>query len=77
VEQQIKEAMNSNSKIRAWGEMGLDYFYTKSPPDLQRKVFERQLKCAVEMKKPMVIHTREAEEETFQLMINSIQLSIM
>lgn len=52
----------SHPKTVAWGEMGLDYFYNFSDPEIQRQVFARQLKKAVELKKPIVVHSREAEE---------------
>ena len=51
-------------KVLAIGEIGLDYHYDFSPRDVQRSVFERQLELAVEFGKPVVIHTREAWEDT-------------
>jgi len=42
----------------AWGEIGLDYHYNLSPPDVQRRVFERQMEMAVSLGKPVVIHSR-------------------
>lgn len=44
--------------------MGLDYHYDNSPREVQRQVFTRQLRHAVELKKPLTIHTREAEADT-------------
>lgn len=64
--------MHKNEKVRAWGEMGLDYHYNQSPPDIQREVFARQLKTAVSIGKPMIIHTREAEEDTFAIMVANV-----
>lgn len=55
-------------KTAAWGEMGLDYHYNLSPQDIQKEVFTRQLRVAVELKKPIVIHSREAEEDTIRIM---------
>ena len=52
----------------ALGEIGLDYHYDNSPRDVQQAVFRRQLKHAVRLEKPLVIHTREAEEDTEKIM---------
>ena len=57
----------NNNKWKAVGEMGLDYFYSKSDPKIQRIVFEKQLQIAEEINKPIVIHTREAEEDTLKV----------
>jgi TatD DNase family protein len=54
----------SHPKVLAIGEIGLDYHYDFSPRDVQRGVFERQLAIAEEARKPIVIHTREAWEDT-------------
>ena len=49
---------------RAIGEIGLDYHYDFSPPDVQREVFRAQLRVALALDRPVVIHTREADEDT-------------
>jgi TatD DNase family protein len=54
----------SHPKVLAIGEIGLDYHYDFSPRDVQRRVFDRQLEIAAEFAKPIVIHTREAWEDT-------------
>jgi TatD DNase family protein len=51
-------------KVLAIGEIGLDYHYDFSPREVQRAVFERQLALAAETRKPIVIHTREAWDDT-------------
>ena len=51
-------------KVLAIGEIGLDYHYDFSPRDVQRSVFDRQLELAAAVHKPIVIHTREAWEDT-------------
>ena len=55
-------------KILAVGEIGLDYFYDNCDRAVQRKVFEQQLQIAVDTGLPVVIHTREADEDTMNLL---------
>jgi len=57
-----------HEKAVAWGEMGLDYHYDFSERPVQKEVFAQQMKMAVELKKCLIIHTREAEKDTFELM---------
>jgi len=54
----------SHPKVLAIGEIGLDYHYDFSPRDVQRRVFDAQLQIAADARKPIVIHTREAWEDT-------------
>jgi len=54
----------AHPKVLAIGEIGLDYHYDFSPRPVQREVFARQLAVAAEAGKPVVIHTREAWEDT-------------
>jgi TatD DNase family protein len=58
------EALAREAKVLAIGEIGLDYHYDFSPRDVQREVFVRQLELAGSAGKPIVIHTREAWEDT-------------
>ncbi|HEV7736199.1 MAG TPA: TatD family hydrolase, partial [Chlamydiales bacterium] len=51
-----------------WGEIGLDYKVSRTPRDIQHKIFERQLRHAVKLGKPLTIHTREAEEDTERIL---------
>jgi TatD DNase family protein len=55
----------------AIGEIGLDYHYDFAPPDVQRDVFAAQLDLARELDLPIVIHTREATDDTFALLRNA------
>jgi len=55
-------------KVLAVGEIGLDYHYDFSPRDVQRQVFEFQLEIAAGAGKPIVIHTREAWDDTMQVL---------
>jgi TatD DNase family protein len=54
---------------RAVGEIGLDYHYDFSPRDVQHAVFRTQLRLALERDLPVVIHTREAEEDTLRILM--------
>ncbi|KAF8968551.1 hypothetical protein BDZ97DRAFT_1915998 [Flammula alnicola] len=67
VEKDILEAM-AHPRCVGWGEMGLDYHYDNSPRDIQQAVFARQLKQAVRLKKPLTIHTREADDDTERIL---------
>ena len=52
----------------ALGEIGLDYHYDFSPREVQREVFAKQIALAQEAKKPIIIHTREAWDDTLRLL---------
>lgn len=58
----------THPKTLALGEIGLDYHYDFSPREVQKSVFIQQMEIAAEAKKPIVIHTREAWEDTFALL---------
>ena len=66
-EEKIKNLIN-NEHVIAWGEIGLDFHYDNSPRDVQIEVFKRQLRAARECNLPVVIHTREAEAETIDIL---------
>lgn len=59
-----------NKKIVAVGEIGLDFYYSKSPRDEQIKAFEEQLQIAVDFNLPVVIHTRDADADTIAVLKN-------
>jgi TatD DNase family protein len=52
----------------AIGETGLDYFRDRSPREAQRRAFEFQIELARELDKPLVIHTRDADEDTLAML---------
>jgi TatD DNase family protein len=56
------------SRARAIGEIGLDYHYDLSPRDVQIQVFRAQVRLARELRQPVVIHTREADEDTLAIL---------
>ena len=57
-----------NKKAVAVGEIGLDYHYEEHGRDIQKKAFEEQLKLAAELDMPVVIHSRDAWEDTMELL---------
>ena len=57
-----------NKKVVAVGEIGLDYHYEEYSRDIQKKAFEEQLKLAAELDMPVVIHSRDAWEDTMELL---------
>jgi TatD DNase family protein len=64
----VKRQWSAMPVARAIGEIGLDYHYAYSPPDVQRAVFRVQLRLAAELKRPIVIHTREADDDTLAIL---------
>lgn len=63
VENKIASRLD-HEKVVAVGEIGLDYHYDNSPRDIQCNVFKRQLELAIKGEKPVVIHTRDADDDT-------------
>ncbi len=64
----LLEDMAGGEKVVAIGEIGLDFYYDNSPRDIQRKAFRLQLNLARKLKLPVVIHSREAAEETLRIL---------
>ena len=58
----------SQPLTRGLGEIGLDYHYDFAPRDVQQAVFRQQIRLAKQRRLPIVIHTREAEEDTFRIL---------
>jgi TatD DNase family protein len=67
-EQRTKQLIEAGERVVAWGEIGLDFHYDNSPRDVQVEVFKRQLRAARECDLPVIIHTREAESETIEIL---------
>ena len=64
----IEQLIKDNEKIVAVGEMGLDYHWDKSPKDIQKEVFRKQIALAKRVNKPIVIHNREATEDVMKIL---------
>ena len=61
-------SLGRHEKVVGFGEIGLDYHYDFSPREIQRDVFIEQLKIARDLSLPVIIHTREAWEDTIDLL---------
>jgi TatD DNase family protein len=70
----LMEDLAKHRKVLAIGETGLDYHYDNSPRDVQRDVFRRQLSLARKLDLPVIIHTREADEDTERIMTEEAPL---
>ena len=67
-EQRLLDLVRQSTRVIAWGEIGLDYHYDHSPREVQREVFRRQLRLARKLNLPVVIHSREAEDDTITIL---------
>ena len=67
-ENHLIDLVESSKKVIAWGEIGLDYYYDHSPRDVQRDVFRRQIRTAKTLELPIVIHSRDADDETVEIL---------
>lgn len=68
VVKEIKEFVK-NEKVKAIGEIGLDYYWEENPPrEVQKEVFRAQMKLADELNFPVVIHDRDAHKDTLEIM---------
>jgi TatD DNase family protein len=64
----VREQFAATPTARAVGEIGLDYHYDYSPREVQQAVFRVQIRAALELDRPVVIHTREADEDTVAIL---------
>jgi len=64
----LEQLLGGSSRVVALGEIGLDYHYDHSPREVQRKVFARQLRLARDLALPVIIHSREADMETIEIL---------
>ena len=62
------EELAAHPKVVALGEMGLDYHWDKSPKDVQKEVFRRQIRLAKKVQLPIVIHNREATQDIVDIL---------
>ena len=64
----IEKSLKDNNKIIGIGETGLDFFYNNSDKDKQISSFKIHIDAAIKTNVPLIIHSREAEEETFDIL---------
>lgn len=69
VENRLIRLVKENEKIIAWGEIGLDFYYNHSPQDVQIKVFRRQIEVAIDLGLPIIVHSRNADDETLSILL--------
>ena len=67
-ERRLLSVLRGSERIVALGEIGLDYHYDNSPREVQREVFARQLRLAKAEGLPVIIHSREADDETVEIL---------
>ena len=68
VEKELEQLALNEEKVVAIGEIGLDYHWMEDPKDVQIAVFKKQMELAERVKKPVVIHTREALQDTINVL---------
>ena len=73
--QQLK-VLSEHQKVKAIGEIGLDYYWDKEKHDLQKYWFRRQMELAHERKLPMIVHSREAAKDTLDLVKEAKDLEL-
>lgn len=72
--QDIKKIAQTNEKVVAIGEIGLDYYWNKNNKELQKKAFIQQIELANELKLAISIHTRDAIDDTINIIKDKIKI---
>ena len=70
---EFKKMIMAHPKLVGVGEMGLDYHYMTEDKTTQQKAFEYQIEMASQVQKPIIIHTREADEDTVSILRTAYQ----
>ena len=65
--EEYRKLCKLNPKVKAIGEIGLDYYYEDIPRDVQKKAFTMQMELARELKMPVIVHERDAHEDGFSI----------
>ena len=66
--EEVRAIAEKDPRIKAIGEIGLDYYWKECPPDVQKAMFIRQLHVAKDLDLPVVIHCRDADTDTFAIL---------
>src|SRR5215213_1667711 len=75
-EETLIKLVKSSKKVIAWGEIGLDFYYDHSPREVQREVFRRQIRTARGLDLPIIIHSRNADDETVEILREECSWSV-
>ena len=65
---EIKKSVNDNEKIIGVGETGLDFYYNNSDRDSQIRSFKNHIEAAIDLKIPLIVHSRSAENDTYSIL---------
>lgn len=65
---QTLEELSTHHKVIAIGEIGLDYYWDKSPKDIQKRAFEAQLELATQLELPVIVHNRDASDDVMKIL---------
>ncbi len=65
---ELKNVIKNNEKVVAVGETGLDYYRDYTPVDMQKDFFKKQIQIAKELNLPLVVHSRDANEDTMDIL---------
>jgi len=65
---QLRRLLDQSDKIVAVGEIGLDFYRDRAPRDVQRLAFRRQIALAREVRKPIIVHDRDAHDEVMRIL---------
>jgi len=71
----IKNLIRENSKIIGIGETGLDYYYNHSDKEIQKRSFIDHIRAASELNIPVIVHSRNAEKDTYEILENEMKNS--
>ena len=64
----LENLIRNTKKIIGVGETGLDYYYNHSEKEIQKKIFIEHIKCAINLDLPLIVHTRNAEKDTYEML---------
>jgi TatD DNase family protein len=62
------DLINKNKKIIGIGETGLDYYHSQDHKNIQKKQFERHIELSIKTQKPVIVHTRNADNDTIEIL---------
>jgi len=71
IDKEIKFIEKNKNKIMAVGEVGLDYFWVKDKQKEQHELFEKMIKLAEKLSKPIIVHSRKAEQDCIEMLQSS------